>query len=184
LAVAAFGLAVVLYPVALMVCFGKTGYARPVDAIVVFGAGVTPGGAPSLALHDRVMTSVRLKGKGLAPLLIFSGGPGPGAVSETDAMRRLALEAGVADERILLDPAGVNTRATVANTIALFRNRHIRRALAVSHFYHLPRVKMAYQRAGFDVFTEPAQESRALLYMPWYMTREAAAFWAYYLGVK
>ena len=51
---------------------------------------------------------------------------------------------------------------------------------AVSHFYHLPRIKMAYQRAGIEVYTVPARETRTLLKLPQFVAREVAAFWFYY----
>lgn len=55
-----------------------------------------------------------------------------------------------------------------------------RRMLAVSHAYHLPRVKLAYHRAGVEVFTVPAREERLLLRMPYFMAREVVALWVYY----
>ena len=171
------------FTVAQMICFGKTDYRRAADAVVVFGAGVRPGGAPSMALADRVRTAVGLYRAGLARKLIFSGGPGPGDVHETEAMRRLAEEAGVAPADILTDRAGLNTRATVRNTLPLLRRLGARRTLAVSHFYHLPRVKLAYRHEGVEVFTVPAEESRTLALLPYYMAREVAALWTYYLGI-
>ena len=53
--------------------------------------------------------------------------------------------------------------------------------LVVSHFYHLPRIKLAYQRDGWDVYTVPAKESYLLRQMPYNMAREVAALWVYYL---
>jgi uncharacterized SAM-binding protein YcdF (DUF218 family) len=148
---------------------------------VVFGARVYADGEPSVALSDRVLTACRLYRVALVKKLIFSGGPGDGAVHETQAMRRLALDAGVRDEDILLDDRGLNTRATVANTTPMFRRNGIRRVLAVSHFYHLPRIKLSYQRAGWDVYTVPAEETYVLTRMPVLIAREVAALWVYYL---
>ncbi len=54
------------------------------------------------------------------------------------------------------------------------------RVLAVSHAYHLPRVKLAYRRQGWDVYTVPARETRTLRQMPFLTVREVAALWAYY----
>jgi hypothetical protein len=56
--------------------------------------------------------------------------------------------------------------------------------LAVSHFYHLPRIKLAYQRAGLDVCTVPARQGRWLSQIPYNMAREVAAFWVYYVREK
>jgi len=173
---------VAVFPLGQMAFFGQTDYSRPVDSIVVFGAGVYADGTMSQALSDRVETACNLYGEGLAEWLIVSGGPAPGPVHETEAMRVAAIERGVPVERILVDADGLNTDATVANTASMFDERGIRRVLAVSHWYHLPRIKMTYQRAGWDVFTTPAVESPPPLQaLPYFVAREVAAVWVYYL---
>jgi len=183
---AAVGLAGVLVgalPLAQMLCFGKTDYRRPADVAVVFGAAVWPGNVPSQALRDRVLTGVELYKQGLVKALVMSGGPSdePTLEHETTVMRALALQAGVPDEAIWLDPAGVNTQATAVSTAKLFRERGVGRILAVSHFYHLPRIQMAYLRGGVKVYTVPAKEERILFKLPYYMAREIAAIWWYYV---
>ncbi|UCE49469.1 MAG: hypothetical protein JSW47_04870 [Phycisphaerales bacterium] len=51
----------------------------------------------------------------------------------------------------------------------------------IGAFYHLPRIKMSYQRRGLEVYTVPAKESYKLTAMPYFMAREIAALWVYYL---
>ena len=80
-----------------------------------------------------------------------------------------------------MDKAGLNTQATVKNTEAMLRQWRATRVLVVSHAYHLPRIKLAYQRAGREVFTVPAKESYLLRQMSYNMAREVAALWVYYL---
>ncbi len=111
----------------------------------------------------------------------MSGGPGDGAIHETEAMRRFAVELGVKAEDVLVDEGGLNTAATVRNTVPMFRQMKARRVLAVSHFYHLPRIKMAYQRAGVEVNTVPARQTYILSATPYNMVREVAAIWYYYV---
>jgi uncharacterized SAM-binding protein YcdF (DUF218 family) len=164
-----------------MFCFGKTDYRRPADAIVVLGARAYADGRPSDALADRVRTACKLYRDGFARKLIFSGGPGDGAVHETEAMRRMALQLRVKPEDIVLDRDGLNTRATVRNSEAIFSQLHAQRVLVVSHFYHLPRIKLSYQRDGWDVYTVPAKERYLLRQTPYNMLREVAALWVYYL---
>ncbi len=97
-------------------------------------------------------------------------------------MRRFALAHAVPDEAIILDRVGVNTRATVTNTIPIFRSLHAHRILAVSHFYHLPRIKLAYQQAGWNVYTVPVEHpEQSPSEYPHLLFRETAALWAYYL---
>ncbi len=184
-------LCAILFPLAQMVCFGKTDYRRQADVIVVFGARAYADGSLSSALEDRVRTGCDLYRAGLAPFILMTGGPADGSVHETEAMRARALQLGVPDDAILLDSEGLNTDASVKNTALIFAERKMPRILAVSHFYHLPRIKMTYQRASatataqgqpsFATYTVPAQETYTLRSLPQYMLREIIALWAYYL---
>jgi uncharacterized SAM-binding protein YcdF (DUF218 family) len=149
--------------------FGATDYARPAEAVVVFGAGVTPDGEPSLALHDRVKHGIALYAKDVAPKLVLSGGP-----DEVPVMRRLAREAGVPEDALVLDPEGLNTWATL-------RNLKEKRVVAVSHYYHLARIKLGARRLGIACATVPCTMSRRLQKEPWFVARECAAFVSYYL---
>ncbi|MEQ9364386.1 MAG: YdcF family protein [Leptospirales bacterium] len=175
------GVAGALFPVAQMICFGSTDYRRPADVAVVFGARAYASGRMSTALFDRTRTGVELYRSGLVGRLFFSGGPGDGAIHEVEAMRNYALEHGVDSRDIILDPSGLSTQATVENSMGVFQRVGYSRVLAVSQFYHLPRIKLTYLRAGLDVYTVPAAKSRLILKLPVLMAREIAAFWFYYL---
>ena len=176
------GTCLVGLPLAQMALFGGTDYRRPSDAIVVFGARVYADGTPSLALSDRVATACRLYHEGWASTLVFSGGPGDGPIDEPKAMRLQALRLGVPDTAIRLDPRGLNTDLTVRNTASVLGGDKSERLLAVSHAYHLPRIKMSYQRGGWEsVYTVPAEETRTLSRMPFLMCREVVALWVYYV---
>lgn len=172
-----------LFPLAQMYCFGCTDYRRKADLVVVFGCLVHEDGSPSQALADRVRTGVELYQSGLADHLLFSGGPGPNGTHETLAMQRLAIDLGVPASAITLDVKGVNTQATVRNLIRTEGRTSSKRVLAVSHFYHLPRIKLSFRRAGWDVFTVPATETRRLIGMPRMLIREIAALWWYYIDL-
>jgi len=171
----------VLFPLLQMFCFGKTDYRRKADLVVVPGARVYADGRPSDALADRVRTACQLYRQGLVGKLLFSGGPGDGAVHETEGMRRMAIRLGVDPADIMLDTSGLNTQATVLNTEAIFRQVRPSRVLVVSHFYHLPRIKLAYQREGREVYTVPAKESYLLRQLPYNIAREVPALWVYYI---
>jgi|GEM_PF-784072 len=169
-----------LGPLLLMYQFGTTDYRRDADAVVVFGARVYADGTPSLALEDRIRTACQLIQNGTAQWLIASGGPGDGDITEAQAMRAYAIDQGVDPERIIVDDDGLNTASTCANTTRAIQPSW--RLLAVSHSYHLPRVKLAYQQVGLgsQVRTVPAQTSRPLAKMPIFMAREVAAWWLYF----
>jgi vancomycin permeability regulator SanA len=171
----------VLFPLAQVLFFGTTDYRRPADVAVVFGAQVHDDGHISTSLRDRVTTAVDLYHDGVVRRIVMSGGQGTAPIHEAVAMRDLAVELGVPREAVLLDTGGVNTDATVRGTVALFRSEGAHRILAVTHFYHLARVKLAYQRAGWDVQTVPAVQSYVIPQTPRLVVREIPAFWVYYL---
>ena len=168
-------------PFGQMFLFGKTDYRRTADVAVVFGAGVDKNGVPSMALSDRMDTAIGLYKEKLVGKLILSGGPGPGHISETTAMQNYAFRKGVLPQDMIIDPEGLNTLKTVENSTKICKNDGYNTILAVSHCYHLPRVKMTYQKAGVEVYTVPARESRPLSRIVYFTFREAVAMWAYYL---
>jgi vancomycin permeability regulator SanA len=170
----------VLFPLLQQGFFGTTAYVRPAAVAVVFGAQVHSDGTPSLTLADRVRTAAQLYKDGLARRLLLSGAQGVGEpVNETAAMRSLAIGFGVPASAISVDPRGFNTEATVNDTVPLLRAAHAGAVAVVSDFFHLPRVKLAYQRAGYDVITVPSRGMH--LPPPVVIAREVPAFWVDYL---
>jgi uncharacterized SAM-binding protein YcdF (DUF218 family) len=175
----------VLVPLLQMICFGLTDFRRPADVAVVFGARVDRNGVPSDAVRDRVAVAVDLYKKGLVSHVLLSGGPtGEAGRSETDAMKELAIQSGVPEEVILIDRDGINTDSTVRNAIPILEKAWPAESnrkpliLAVSHFYHLPRVKMRFWREDREVLTVPVRSP--LAQTPLFMLREVAALWKYY----
>jgi hypothetical protein len=72
-------------------------------------------------------------------------------------------------------------RSFWSRQLAWWDLRFGRRSHPGGESYHLPRIKLAYQRDGWEVFTVPAKESYLLRQMPYNMAREVAALWVYYL---
>ena len=179
--VATAAISLLLFPVAQVFFFGETDYRRAADAVVVFGAQVHRDGHPSTSLRDRMTTAVQLYDDGLVKRVIVSGGVGESGFNEALVMRGMAVEAGVPEERVVVDATGVSTTATVAGTVPFFGKDVGTRILAVSQYYHLPRIKLAYQRAGWNVFTVPAGTSSPIPQTPRFVVREIPAFWVYYL---
>lgn len=169
-------------PLAQMFFFGTSDYRRQASAILVFGARTYADGRMSDALTDRMRTAVQLFHENRAGHLIVSGGPGDGAVHETEAMRDYAIARGVPVSAIEVDRSGVNTEATAKYVGQQTGWGLMGRVLAVSHDYHLPRVKMALDRQGVETYTVPARESYTLHKKPYFMAREIVALWAYYLS--
>lgn len=161
--------------------YGLTDYRRPGDAILVLGAKVHRDGTPSEALAERVETGVSLYQQGLAPVLVMSGGVGREGHDEAVVMKAMAEKAGVPADAIWVDSLGNNTEASVRN----LRERLARRdaqVLAVSHYHHLPRIKLLSAMHGLRVVTVPADEGETRLRgTPLYVVKEAAALAYYYL---
>ena len=169
------------FPVCQMVCFGQTDYRQEADVAVVLGCRAYPNGEPSAALYDRVRTGCLLYVDGTVGKLLFSGGPGDGDIHETESMRRLAISMGVPDEDILVDAHGLSTQSTADNSTQIFEEHGFTRVLAVSHFYHMPRIKLCFRRAGVNVRTVPCEETYVVSQLGYCMAREVAALWLYYL---
>ncbi len=165
-------------PLLLMFTFGPTNYSREADCAVIFGARVWDDGTPSLALSDRVDEGIRLYQKGLVKKLVMSGAiDGRNGYSEPEVMKKRAVEAGVLASDVVLDEAGVDTSSTVRNTATLMQREGFSKALAVSHYYHEPRVKMLFARARVRVYTVPAKMTRRLLKEPLFIVREILAYY-------
>ena len=179
-AVVAALLLAALFPLAQIAFFGTSDYRAKADVAVVFGAKVNADGTLSTSLHDRMTTAISLHKSGLVKRLYVSGGVGSTGIDEAVAMKAAAVRAGVPASAVLVDHNGVDTDATVANTSEQFERLGIKRVLAVSQFYHLPRVKLAYLAEGVDVRTVPATTSTPIVQTPLYVMREVPAFWVYW----
>jgi vancomycin permeability regulator SanA len=170
------------FPLAQIYSFGTTDYRRPADVAVVLGAKAFSDETCSVTLADRVITGADLYHAGLVTKLIFSGGPNRGGGHEVEAMRRLAVRLGIPDADIILDKQGLNTHATAQNTTRMFPALGAHRVIAVSHFFHLARIKLSYRRAGQEVYTVPVAHPRMHpREYPFLIFRETVAFWVYYL---
>jgi uncharacterized SAM-binding protein YcdF (DUF218 family) len=102
-------------------------------------------------------------------------------VYEAEGMRQRALELGVPETAILVDLDGIDTESTAANTVRMGHLLKWNRIMAVSQFFHLPRIKLAFHRQGSEVYTVPARRLYLFRYLPYFMLREIAAWWLYYV---
>jgi vancomycin permeability regulator SanA len=179
-------LGILLFPLAQIYTFGFTDYARQADVAVVFGARAFPDGRLSTTLQARVDRSIELYNEGLVPYLLFTGGIDADGVNEPKMMRDYAVSRGVNPEHIILDEYGNNTDLSAINTVPMFHEMGATRVLAISQYYHLPRIKMTYRAEGFNVLTVPAHNDYVIPGTSRNLARETVAFWAYWLrsGVR
>lgn len=114
---------------------------------LVFGAGLRADGTPSTALRDRVLSGVDLYTTGKVQKLLMTGDNGHRFYDEATAMKRLAIEAGVPEEDIVLDYAGFRSYESCYRARDIFE---LTQVIAVSQAYHLPRIRYICERLGID----------------------------------
>jgi SanA protein len=103
---------------------------------IVFGAGLTRDGQPTMVLRDRVEAAARLYFAGKVEKILMSGDNRFTDYNEPGAMRAFALSLGVPDQAITLDYAGRRTYDTCYRAKAIFG---VQEALLVTQNFHLPR---------------------------------------------
>jgi len=129
---------------------------RPADAIVVLGQAVLADGTLPPVSLQRTVYGIRLFKRGLAPLILFSGGRLPDGVSEATVRAKLAEELGVPSTAILTETDVQTTRDEARRIAGQLGPRGARRILLVSEGAHLQRARGLFARVGFDVLTAPS----------------------------
>ena len=133
------------------------------DAIVVLGGGIDPPTAlnpdPNLgAAADRYWHAFRLWRAGKAPEILISGGALPwrdASSTEAEAGVELLTDLGVPANRILLEPASMDTRQNAELSAAMLRSRGAERILLVTSALHMRRALRHVQKTGLEVMTVP-----------------------------
>lgn len=133
--------------------------ATPADALVVFGAAEY-NGAPSPVLKARLDHAFDLEERGLAPLIITSGGSGGDRqYTEAGVGRDYLIQQGVAEQKILADTASLTTYETVKAVTLLLTQRQKHTCIAVSDGFHLYRIKLMFRSLGVTAYASPAPAS-------------------------
>ena len=135
---------------------------RQADVIVVLSGGRYDDGPLNDAALERTVTAVRLYRQGLAPRLLFTGGPCCGQ-STSSLMANLAVELGVPRSAILLEEQSLRTRDSATYSAAILRTHRMRTAILVTSPLHLLRAKLTFESSGVPVFTVRETERNLLL---------------------
>jgi uncharacterized SAM-binding protein YcdF (DUF218 family) len=131
---------------------------------------------------------VALYAAGLAPVVICSGGRGPGEpanTTEAKAACDLAASLGVPRSALLLEDQSRSTEENALYTAALMTAHGWRSVVVVSDGYHLYRAGLLFGRAGLTPYPSPAQvtagpmsllerygrETRELASLAWYWAK-------------
>jgi len=120
-----------------------------VDCILVLGCLVKDNGAPSDMLSDRLRRGVELYDMGASGKLLMSGDHGREGYDEVSAMKRYALNAGVASADVFMDHAGFSTYESLYRARDVFCAKKI---IIVTQEYHLYRALYIAEKLGLEAY--------------------------------
>ncbi len=132
---------------------------RPAAAIVVMGAAEYDG-TPSPVYQARLDHAFSLEERGLAPLIITTGGSGGDQrYTEAGVGRDYLIQRGVAAEKILSETQGNTTYQSVCTVAQILNQHHAHTCIAVSDGFHLYRIKLLFARFGVTAYGSPVPNS-------------------------
>jgi len=120
-----------------------------VDCVLVLGAKVMPGGAPSHMLEDRCRRAVALFEAGAAPALLMSGDHGQLEYDEVTCMKQYAVDHGVSSSAVFMDHAGFSTYDSLYRARDVFQAKKI---IIVTQRYHLFRALYIARQLGLEAY--------------------------------
>jgi uncharacterized SAM-binding protein YcdF (DUF218 family) len=133
---------------------------RHADAIVVFGAAEYAG-RPSPVYRARLDHGYELFLRGLAPVVITTGGAGADPkFSEGGVGRDYLMHRGVPESSLIAETRGSDTAESSARVAAIMRANNMRTCLAVSDEYHVFRIHRMLGSEGIQVYLAPRPDSR------------------------
>lgn len=114
---------------------------------IVYGARVFPDGRLTNSLYDRVLTAVELYRAGRVKKLLMTGDRQNDSYDEPAAMKKMAMELGVAESDIFLDNDGKRTYDSCYRAKEIFE---VKKAILVTQDYHQPRALYLCNSLGID----------------------------------
>src|SRR5450432_4284120 len=144
---------------------------HPADAIVVFGAAEYSG-RPSPVLRARLDHALEVFHRGLAPVVITTGGAAADPTfSEGGVGRDYLLHHGVPERSLIAETQGRDTAESAIRVAVIMRANGLHSCVAVSDAYHVFRIRKLLEREGIGpVYVAPRPDSR-----PHSVTQRAAA---------
>jgi uncharacterized SAM-binding protein YcdF (DUF218 family) len=124
-------------------------------AIVVFGAAEYSG-RPSPVFRARLDHAYTLFKRGLAPVIVTTGGAGGDARFSEGQVGRDYLESrGIPDANIIAETQGGDTEQSAQRVAVILRANDIASCLLVSDAYHMFRAKQMMTAQGITVYMSP-----------------------------
>jgi vancomycin permeability regulator SanA len=132
--------------------------ARPRVAVVL-GAQVLPGGRPSPTLEFRTRHAGELYVRGLADLLLPTGGEGEHPPGEAVVMSGILRKMGVPEAAILREDTARSTWESAVRVAEIAHHRDIGEVLVVTDPLHCVRTVASFGRVGLLAVAEPVYSS-------------------------
>ena len=160
---------------------------HPADAIIVFGAAEYDG-RPSPVWRARLDHALYLFQRGVAPVVITTGGSGNDPkYSEGGVGRDYLMHHGIPENSLIAETQGSDTAESAARIAVIMRTNHMRSCVAVSDEYHVFRIRKLMEHEGMKVYIAPRPDSRpkTLLLRAQAVIREASSYivWRLHLPV-
>ena len=134
--------------------------ARPADAIVVFGAAEYDG-RPSPVYKARLDWAAQLYHRGLAPMVIITGGAGGDPrFSEGVVGREYLKTLSIPDSQLIAETQSNDTAESARRVSTIMYVNSMHSCLAVSDAYHIFRIKQMLAREGVTAYGAPRPNSR------------------------
>jgi len=155
------------------------------DAIVVFGAAEYAG-RPSPVFRARLDHAFDLYTRGLAPLVITTGGAGEDpSYSEGGVGRDYLVRRGIPEQNLIAETQGADTAQSASRVAVILRTNGLRSCLAVSDEYHVFRIEKLLEHEGVQVYVAPRPGSRPRSAWQRFLAvlREAVSYTAWRLHV-
>jgi len=127
--------------------------------VVVLGAQVLPGGRPSPTLEVRTRHAGELYVRGLADLLVPTGGEGTHPPGEAIVMSGILREMGVPEAAILREDTARSTWESAVRVAEIAHNRAVGGVLVVTDPLHCVRTVASFGRVGLLAVAEPVYSS-------------------------
>jgi uncharacterized SAM-binding protein YcdF (DUF218 family) len=134
---------------------------HPADAIVVFGAAEYSG-HPSPVLRARLDHALDLFHRGVAPVIITTGGAADDpSFSEGGVGRDYLMRHGVPERSLIAETQGRDTSESAARVGVIMRANGLHTCVAVSDAYHVFRIRKLLEHENLGpVYVAPRPDSR------------------------
>ena len=126
------------------------------DAILVLGYPADSDGNPTPVQLARVSEAVREYERGVAPRLLFTGGPSRNHYVEADVMASAAAAQGIPPSAIFVETKAGDTIQNACYSERIMQAHGWHSAEIVSSAYHLPRASMIFGHTPLDWRLHPA----------------------------